>query len=92
MTNPTKIPFFVGSYSVSADHVQAARGEGVYCCTLDINSGDIQHLHTLAIDTDDFHNPAYLDFNDKQTRLYAIAENFSGYGCLHSFIVIENDF
>ncbi|MEL6253927.1 MAG: lactonase family protein [Bacteroidota bacterium] len=77
------LPFFVGSYTKAAAHVPDATGEGIYSCSLDLETGRINHLHTSEKGV----NPSYLYHDDRAGILYVAQEFIKKPGKLVSYEV-----
>ena len=75
------LPFFVGSYTRAAAHVPDACGEGIYSCSLDLETGRIDLLHT----SEKGRNPSYLHHDDREGILYVAQEFIKKPGKLVSY-------
>lgn len=86
MSDPvSKIPFFVGSYTMPAGHVKYGHGQGVYSCELNPATGEITQRHV----TGGMDNPSYIARDPSGKFLYVASESFEGLSRVLSFEINE---
>ena len=78
--------FFVGTYSKKGPYVPNANGEGILCCSLNLDSGEIKKE---SVYTNTF-NATYLG-KDSERNLFAACDYFDKIGEIQAFKIKEEN-
>ncbi len=78
--------FFVGTYSEKGPYVPNANGEGILCCSLNLDSGEIKKESVFP----DAFNATYLA-KDSERNLFAACDYFERIGEIQAFKIKEKN-
>ncbi len=78
--NPESVLVYIGTYTMTVPHAPGG-AEGVYVYRLDLDTGELTHVHTVTGLT----NPSYVALDPQQQYVYCVGEKADEGGVVSAF-------